>query len=133
MWIPGVVGLAVVVLHHLVFSLCSVGCRNSIVASRNWAKESWVIANAQCVCMLLILISMLVEAVVCPAWVVLRVAVGALDSLVLLVDGWNAFLDPIHVICCCLCGVFPEVLVDGELAVAKAKLSQKDSSCGLEL
>ena len=41
MWIPGVVGLEVVILRHLLFSLCPVGCRSSIVASRNWAKESW--------------------------------------------------------------------------------------------
>ena len=115
MWIPCVVWLAVLIFRLLLFSLSPIRCRNSIVASCAWAKENWVIANTQCACVFVAL--MLLEVVMCPTRVVFHVAVGAVDSVILLVDGWSAFLNPIHIFCGCLCGVFAEVLVDEELRV----------------
>ena len=121
MLIPCVVWFAVLIPRLLLFCLNQIRLSNSIVASRKWAKRSCVIADAQCACVSLILHSMFVKVVASPSQVVLHVAVGAVDSLVFLVYGWNEVLNPYHIFCGCFCGVSAGILVDRASAAVSGK------------
>ena len=108
----GVVWFSVLVLRLLLFCLSPVRLVWSIVASRKWAKEWWVIANAQCTGVSLVLHTMLLQVCASPSWAVLHLTVGAVHSLVLLVHIGLELLDPQHVVCIFVTCVLADILVD---------------------
>ena len=76
MWVPAVVWFSIVILRCHLLCLNPAGLSNSILASRKWAKERWVVAVAQCASVSLTLKclnTMFVDVVASPSRVALRV------------------------------------------------------------